>query len=131
VIEERAASEKCEGAVEIREQEIATVVNVRLHPVEQSDQPIASNFATVTVAQGIAYVDFGFIEPALLAKVMVDSQNGRTLPEQVDGKLVARVSLGLDVMARLQGQMQQVFLNIRPATVNGAKTEPSSTTPVS
>jgi hypothetical protein len=39
--------------------------------------------------------------------------------------------LGLDVLARLQGQVQQVFLNIRPATVNGAKTEPSSTTPVS
>ena len=118
-------------AVETREQEKANGVNVRLHPVEQSDQPIASNFATVTVAQGIAYVDFGFIEPALLAKVMVDSQSGRTLPEQVEGKLVARVSLGLDVMARLQGQMQQVFLNIRPALVNGAKTESSSTKPAS
>jgi hypothetical protein len=37
-----------------------------------------------------------------------------------------RISLGLDVMARLQGQMQQVFLNIRPALVNGAKAEQSS-----
>jgi len=118
-------------AVETREQEKANGVNVRLHPVEQSDQPIASNFATVTVAQGIAYVDFGFIEPTMLAKVMVDSQNGKTLPEQVEGKLVARVSLGLDVMARLQGQMQQVFLNIRPALVNGAKTESASTKPAS
>jgi hypothetical protein len=67
------------------------------------------------------------IEPALLAKMMVDSQNGKTLPEQVEGKLVARVSLGLDVMARLQGQMQQMFLNIRPAPVNGAMAEQSST----
>jgi hypothetical protein len=77
------------------------------------------------VAQGIAYVDFGFIEPAMLARVMMDAQNGKTLPDQVDGKLVVRVSLGLDVMARLQGQMQQVFLNMRQAQVNGAKTERS------
>jgi hypothetical protein len=108
-------------AVETREQEKATAVNVRLQAVDQSDQPIASNVATVTVAQGIAYVDFGFIEPALLARVALDSQHGKTLPEQVDGKLVVRVSLGLDVMARLQGQMQQVFLSMRQAQVNGAQ----------
>jgi hypothetical protein len=69
------------------------------------------------------YLDFWFIEQAPLAKVMVDSQNGRTLPEQVEGKLVARVSLGLDVLARLQGQVQQTFLNIRPASTNGTKAE--------
>ena len=71
------------------------------------------------------YLDFWFIEPALLAKVMVDSQHGQTLPEQVEGKLVARISLGLDVLARLQGQVQQTFMNIRPASTNGAKPERS------
>ena len=110
-------------AVEMREQEKITTVNVRLRAVEQSDQPIMSNFTTVAVAQGIAYVDFGFIEPALLAKVMVDSQSGKALPGQVDGKLVARVSLGLDVMARLQGQIQQVFASMRQAQGNGTKVE--------
>lgn len=108
-------------AVETREQEKATAVNVRLHPVEQSDQPIVSNFATVTVAQGIAYLDFGFIEPALLAKVMVDSQHGKTLPETVEGTLAVRISLGLDVLGRLQHQMQQGFLSISQAQGNGTK----------
>lgn len=61
--------------------------------------------------------------PALLAKVMVDSQLGKTLPEPVEGQLVARVSLGLDVVARLQHQMRQVFLTMRQAQVNGAKRE--------
>jgi len=51
--------------------------------------------------------------------------------ETVDGKLAVRISLGLDVLARLQGQVQQVFLNIRQAPVNGVKTEPSSTKPAS
>ena len=114
-------------AVETREQQKVTAVNVRLRPVEQSDQPIAANFATVSVAQGIAYLDFGFIEPAQLAKVMVDSQNGKAVPGQVEGKLVARVSLGLDVLARLQHQMQQVFMSMRQAQVNGTKAEQSST----
>ena len=104
-----------------------TAVTVRLRPVEQSDQLIMSNFATMSVAQGIAYLDFGFIEPALLATVMVASQNGKAVPEQVGGKLVARVSLGLGVLGRLQHQMQQVFLNMRQAPVKGAMAEPSST----
>jgi len=74
---------------------------------------------------------FGFIEPALLAKVAVDSQHGKTLPEVVEGKLAVRVSLGLDVLGRLQHQIQQVFLSMRQAPVNGVKTEPSLTKPVS
>ena len=74
------------------------------------------------MAQGIAYLDFGFIEPALLVKVMMASQNGQTSPEQVEGKLVTRVSLGLDVLARLQGQMQQVLLNLRQVQMNGKRT---------
>jgi hypothetical protein len=62
---------------------------------------------------------------------MRDQQNGPALPEQVEGKLVTRVSLGLDVLARLQGQVQQTFMNIRPASTNGAKTERSLVTPAS
>lgn len=108
-------------AVETREQEKVNAVNVRLRAMEQSDQPIMSNFATVAVAQGIAYLDFGFIEPALLAKVMVDSQNGKALPGQVEGKLVARVSLGLDVMARLQHQMQQMLQSLSQQQANGKR----------
>lgn len=110
-------------AVETREQKTMPEVTVRLRPVEQSDQPIMSNITTIAVAQGIAYLDFGFIEPALLAKVMMASQNGQTLSEQVEGKLVTRVSLGLDVLARLQGQMQQVFVSMRQAQRNGTKVE--------
>ena len=38
-------------------------INVKLTPVDHSDQPMSANYSTVTVAQGIAYVDLGFIEP--------------------------------------------------------------------
>ena len=56
----------------------------------------------------------------------MDLQNGQVVPGQVEGKLVTRVSLGMDVMARLQHQMHQVFENVRQAQLNGAKTEKSS-----
>lgn len=51
---------------------------------------------------------------------MMDAQHGQALPGHVEGKLVARVSVGLDVLARLQGQIQRVFENMRQAQGNGA-----------
>ena len=38
-------------------------LNVRLKPSESSAPPRATNYTNVGVAHGIAYVDFGFIEP--------------------------------------------------------------------
>lgn len=110
----------CHGQARINTATDKTIaLSVRFNPSESSAHPCMTNCANVVVAQGIAYVDFGFIEPTMLAKVMVDSQNGQALPEQVEGKLVVRVSLGLDVLARLQHQMQQVFLSMRQAQVMG------------
>ncbi len=36
-------------------------LNVRLKPSEPSAHPVAANYSNVGVAQGIAYLDFGFI----------------------------------------------------------------------
>lgn len=98
-------------------------LNIRLKPTESSAHPRVTNYTKVGVIQAIAYVDCGFIEPVLLAKVMVAQQNGQPLPGQVDGRLVVRVSLGLDVLARLQQHMQQVFVSMRQAQGNRAKIE--------
>ena len=43
----------------------AIALNVRLKPVDHSNLPHSANYSNVGVAQGIVYVDFGFIEPAL------------------------------------------------------------------
>jgi len=42
-------------------------MNVRLKPSESSAHPPATNYMNVVMAQGIAYLKFGFIEPTLLA----------------------------------------------------------------
>ena len=52
---------------ESKDQTIA--LNVRLKPSESSEHPRATNYTNVSVAQGVAYLDFGFIEPTLLAAV--------------------------------------------------------------
>ena len=48
-------------AIATPEQEKVNPVTVRLRPVDQSDQPIMANCSTVSIAQGIAYLDFGFL----------------------------------------------------------------------
>jgi len=90
---------------------------VRLLPVNQSDQPVSANHTAVSVAQGIAYLDFGFIEPNVLAILVRTAQEGKAMPEKVDGKLAVRVAMGLDVLQRLDQQLQQVLQGLRGATV--------------
>jgi len=90
-------------------------LNVRLKPSEPSAHPRATNYTNVGVAQGIAYIDFGFIEPTLLAAVAKTAKDGQAAPKGVDGTLVTRVAMGLDVLARLHQQIQQVLVGMREA----------------
>jgi len=93
----------------------AIALNVRLKPSESSAHPRATNYTNVGVAQGIAYVDFGFIEPALLAAVAKTAKDGQAWPKGLEGSLVTRVAMGVDVLARLHQQIQQVLVGMRGA----------------
>lgn len=88
-------------------------LNMKLTPVNHSDQPVSANFTTVGVAQGIAYLDFGFIEPAALASVVREARQGKEMPKSLEGKLAVRVALPLDGLLRLQLQLQQVLAGLR------------------
>jgi hypothetical protein len=61
----------------------------------------ALNYTNVGVAQGIASVDFGFIEPALLAAIAKIAKEGQAAPKGLEGALVTRVAMGVYVPARL------------------------------
>ena len=91
-------------------------LNVRLKPVEASAHPLATNYTNVGVAQGIAYVDFGFIEPTLLGAIAKAAKDSQAAPRGIDGQLVTRVAMGVDVLARLHQQIQQVLIELRHAT---------------
>lgn len=91
-------------------------LNVRLRPVERSDQPAMANFSTVAVTQGIAYLDFGFIEPALLGAITRTAHAGQPAPNVIDGRHVARVAMPLDALVRLHQQVQHVLVGLRDAS---------------
>ena len=90
-------------------------LNVRLKPSESSAHPRATNYTNVGVAQGIAYLDFGFIEPALLAAIAKTAKDGQAAPKGLEGHLVTRVAMDLGTLARLQQQIQQVLAGLRDA----------------
>ena len=90
-------------------------LNVRLKPSEPSAHPRAANYTNVGIAQGIAYLDFGFIEPALLAAIAKTAKNGQAAPKGLDGHLVTRVAMDVSALARLQQQIQQVLVGLRTA----------------
>ncbi len=90
-------------------------LNVRLKPSESSAHPCLVNYTNVGVAQGIAYLDFGFIEPALLAAVAQTAKEGQAAPKSLDGHLVTRVALPVDNLAQLHQQIQQLLMGLRTA----------------
>ena len=97
-------------------------LNVRLKPSESSAHPRATNYTNVGVAQGIAYLDFGFIEPTLLAAIAKTAKDGQPAPKGMEGHLVARVAMGVDVLARLHQQIQQVLVGLRDARQSKPRT---------
>lgn len=90
-----------------------TPVNVGLNPSDSSAHPRAVNYTNVGVAQGIAYLDFGFIEPALMAAVAKTAKEGQAVPKGLDGHLVTRVAMDISALARLHQQIQQVLVGLR------------------
>ena len=89
-------------------------VNVRLKPISPSDQPILVNYTHVGLSDGLAYVDFGFLEPALLSSVATRAKQGEVTPKQLEGISAARVALPLDSVVRLYQQLQQVLVSLQP-----------------
>jgi hypothetical protein len=88
-------------------------LNVRLKTSDPSAHPRATNYTNVGVAQGIAYVDFGFIEPALIAAIAKTAKEGQAAPKGVDGTLVTRVAMPLESLGRLHQQLQQVLITLQ------------------
>lgn len=96
-------------------------LNVRLKPSDSSADPRAANYTNVGITQGIAYLDFGFIEPALLAAIAKTAKDGQVAPKGLDGHLVTRVAMDVSALARLYQQIQQVLAGLREARQGKAK----------
>jgi hypothetical protein len=97
-------------------------LNVRLRSNDSSAHPRATNYTNVGVVQGIAYVDFGFIEPSVLGAIAKTAKDGQAAPKGIEGQVVTRVVMGVDVLARLHQQIQQVLMEFR----NVARSKPNN-----
>ena len=88
-------------------------LGIRLAPVGDSDQPVFANVCTVNVSPGVAFIDFGFLEPGMLAALPRVAKAGGKLPERIDGKLAVRVALGVEALASLHQQVGRVLAAAR------------------
>lgn len=96
-------------------------MNVRLTPVNNSDQPQLANIATLNMSPGMGFVDFGFLEPGILNALQGMATQGAKMPEELNGKLVVRVALGYDAMANLHQQLGRALAAIQAQQGAAAK----------
>jgi len=96
-------------------------LGIRLTPVGNSDQPVVANYAVLNVAPGMAFIDFGFLEPGMLAALPRVAREGGKLPERLNGKLAVRVAMGYDALAGLHQQIGRVLTSLRQQQAAGSK----------
>lgn len=90
-------------------------LGIRLVPVADSDQPVLANYTNLNVAPGMVFIDFGFLEPAMLAALPRVAKAGGKLPESVNGKLAVRVAMGFDAVSMLHQQLDRLIASARAA----------------
>ena len=88
-------------------------LGVRLVPTADSDQPRVANYTALTLAPGMAFVDFGFFEPAMLAALPRVAQQGGKLPESINGRLATRVAMSYDTLANLHQQLGNALQGLK------------------
>lgn len=88
-------------------------LGVRLVPVDNSDQPRVANYTALTVAPGMAFIDFGFFEPGMLAALPRVAKEGGKLPESINGRLAARIAMSYDVLANLHQQLAKALEGLK------------------
>jgi hypothetical protein len=104
-------------------------LGINLVPAQQSDQPVLANFSLVNVAPGMAFIDFGFIEPRVLAALPNMALAGGKMPERIDGRLAVRVAIGFDAMQSLHQQLGRILTGLEAARDANKEIKPGRTTP--
>jgi len=86
-----------------------STVGLTLTAGDHGSEPIVSNCTAVHVSPGFAFLDFGFIEPALLDALARTARAGKRVPSTVEGKLAARIAVGYDALRNLHVQIESVL----------------------
>ncbi len=104
----------------------STTISVRLVPANGSDRPVLANHVSLQPASGMLLLDFGFLEPAVLAALPNVARRGGKLPESLDGRLAVRVAMAYDGAAQLRDQLIRLLTQLtraaEPANREGEQT---------
>jgi hypothetical protein len=87
-------------------------LGIRLAAAGDSDQPVVANYTQLNVAPGMAFIDFGFLEPAMMNALPRVAKAGGKLPESIAGRLAVRVAVGYDTLAGLHQQLGRVLAGL-------------------
>ena len=98
-----------------------TAIAVRLAPANNSDQPVLANYVSLQPASGMLLIDFGFLEPAVLAALPGVAKRGGKLPESLNGRLAVRVAMGYESAAQLQNQLTRLMQQMSKAAQAGKR----------
>ena len=99
----------------------ATQIAVRLVPADGSDRPVLANYVSLQPASGMLLLDFGFLEPAVLAALPNVARRGGKLPESLNGRLAVRVAMGYDSAMQLQNQLTRLMEQMSKAAQAGKR----------
>ena len=100
-------------------------MGIRLVPSATSDQPVVANYSAVTLAPGMGFIDFGFLEPGMLATLPRLAKEGGKLPESINGRLAVRVALSYETLANLHQQLSKALGTLQAAAKRGSASQPA------
>jgi hypothetical protein len=96
-------------------------LGIRLVPSGTSDLPVVANYSALTLAPGMGFIDFGFLEPGMLAALPRVAKEGGKLPESINGRLAVRVALSYETLANLQQQLTKALAGLQAAAKRGGE----------
>ncbi len=92
----------------------AVKVNIKMQQGEHTGQPIYSNITSVQGGQGVALVDFGFLDPQTInALNQMAKSGGQTQNQTVNARMSCRLALSVEAANQLTRQLTQLLQNGR------------------
>jgi hypothetical protein len=103
-----------EGHNDTKEPSSRRSVSVRLKRVSNQSGPLLANLTSISIAQGLGHVEFGFVEPEMLNAIARHAQSDKSLPNGIDGVLTTRVALPFETLIRLHQQLDRILAKLHP-----------------
>ncbi len=93
-------------------------ISLRLRPVENSERAIVSNISAVQASAGMIFLDFGFLEQQAMNQINSIVASAAHKDATIEGRLECRIAMGLDNIAQLHRQLEQVLVSNKKSRIS-------------